>query len=219
MCGRYTLFLQGKLKERYQASNELELRANYNVAPGQIMPVITRNSPNKIELMKWGLVPSWAKDPKIGYKMINARGETVAEKPSFRSALKKRRCLVPSTGFYEWKREGDVKTAMLIKCLDQEIFSMAGLYEHWQDDHGNELMTYTIITTSPNKLMESIHDRMPVILGKDQEEEWLNPDVEDPAQLQRLLNPYDTKVMEAYPVSSDVNSPRNNVAQLVERVA
>ena len=218
MCGRYTLFLQGKLKDRFKTMNDLEVRPNYNVAPGQTMPVVTRHSPNSLELMQWGLVPSWAKDPKIGYKMINARGETVAEKPSFRSALKRRRCLVPSTGFYEWKREGDAKTPMFIHLKDQELFSFAGLYEHWQDANGNELMSYTIITTTPNSLMEGIHDRMPVILNPADEDEWLNPEIEDAAQLQRLLVSYPADQMEAYAVSLSVNSPKNNNELLLKSV-
>jgi len=216
MCGRYTLVQTGGLASRFDTQNELkELRPNYNASPGQAMPVVTRNSPNILQIMQWGLVPSWAKDPKIGYKMINARAETVAEKPSFRSALKRRRCLVPATGFYEWKRQGNLKQPMYIRVEDQEIVALAGLYEHWQDPEGNELMSYTIITTTPNSLMESIHDRMPVILPREAEDQWLDSSLDDPLKLLPLLIPYSAKQMAAHPVSVEVNSPRNNAPSLL----
>ena len=147
MCGRYTLIETDGLNTCFDADNDLkDLCPNYNVAPGQIMPVVNHNSPNKLELMKWGLVPFWAKDSQIGYKMINARAEGIQDKPSFRSALKTKRCLVPTTGFYEWKKENDIKQPYFIHLKNQEMFSFAGLYETWKDAEGNELKTYTIIT-------------------------------------------------------------------------
>ena len=163
MCGRYVLQQPERLKKRFNASNSVDVRPNYNAAPGQLMPVIVKNSPNRIALMKWGLVPSWAKDPKIGYKMINARSEGIQDKPSFRHAIKAQRCIVPSSGYYEWKKEGKDKVPYLFRLISEDIFGFAGLYEHWHGDHGNELETFTIITTSPNELAAIVHDRMPVI--------------------------------------------------------
>lgn len=217
MCGRYTLVQSEGIKERFDAQNDLkELRPNYNASPGQTMPVVTRHSPNSLELMKWGLVPFWAKEPQIGYKMINARAEGIQDKPSFRAALKSRRCLVPASGFYEWKKEDGAKQPYYIHLSKREVFAFAGLYEIWRDSEGKELKTYTIITTRPNSLMESIHDRMPVILPPDAEAEWLDPDVTNPDQITRLLEPYPTGLMAAYAVSSAVNSPANNRADLLE---
>jgi putative SOS response-associated peptidase YedK len=164
--------------------------------------------------MIWRLFPSWAKDPKIGYKMINARSETAAEKPSFRSAMK-RRCLVPATGFYDWKREREAKVPMPISLKDKETF--AGLYERWQDAVGNEIRSYTILTTAPNPLMAAIHDRMPVILPRGDEAQWLHCSDEDfVARVSRLLVPYDEAHVEAWPVSDRVISPRNDGRVVVE---
>lgn len=215
MCGRYTLAEPGKVAERFNAeAADVALRASYNVAPGQSLPVITRNSPNKVEVMKWGLVPSWAKDPKIGYKMINARGETVAEKPSFRSAFKSRRCLIPSTGYYEWKKDGTLKQPWFYRLKSEDMFSFAGLYERWHDAEGKEMSTYTIITTVPNSLAEQVHDRMPVILQKGAEDAWLSSETPH-EQLLDMLIPYPVEDMEAFPVSQQVNSPVNNGEALI----
>jgi putative SOS response-associated peptidase YedK len=220
MCGRYTLFSQVSLQKRFATANDPKPNPRWNVAPGQAMPVITQRSPNKVEVMNWGLIPSWAKDPKIGYKMINAKAETAAEKPSFRAALKRRRCLVPSSGFYEWKHEDGGKVPMFIRLKDEELFSFAGLYEHWQDAHGNEIDSYTILTTSPNPLMAQIHDRMPVLLKNTDEDEWLDcSDEASAVRVQRLLVPYDEARMEAWPVSDRVNSPRFDGPELVARAA
>jgi putative SOS response-associated peptidase YedK len=183
-----------------------DLEARYNVAPGQLMPVVIGNGSNHIELMRWGLVPSWAKDPKIGYRMINARAETVAEKPAFRRSLASRRCLVPATGFFEWQKHGASKTPYYIRLKDESLFAFAGLYDVWVDDEGRPLKSYTIITTAPNTLLAPVHDRMPVILPREAEAIWLNTSMRDPVALQRLLAPYDAERMELYPVSTRVNS-------------
>ena len=215
MCGRYSLAEPGKIAERFDAEPASgPLSASWNVAPGQSLPVITRNSPNKVEVMRWGLIPSWAKDPKIGYKMINARGETVAEKNSFRSAFKSRRCLVPATGYYEWKREGLEKLPYFFRLKSADLFSFAGLYEHWHNAEGNLLSTYTVITTEPNRVAERVHDRMPVILPREAEETWLSQD-STADQLMGLLVPYPEEDMDAYQVSQQVNSPVNNGEALV----
>lgn len=215
MCGRYILQQPERIKERFKASNEVEIKPNYNAAPGQLMPVIVRNSPNRIALMKWGLVPSWAKDPKIGYKMINARSEGIQDKPSFRHAIKTQRCIVPASGYYEWKKEGKEKVPYLFRLKEEGLFGFAGLYEHWHDGQGNEIDTFTIITTSPNELAAEVHDRMPAILRKEDEEEWLDPNVTDSGQAVRLLITFDNDRMESYPVSAKVGSPSYNDESLV----
>lgn len=197
--------------------NYPQLEPDYNVAPGKFMPVVTRNSPNKITIMKWGLIPSWAKDPKIGYRMINARADSIAVKPSFRAPFKKHRCLVPASGFYEWKQLPDKKIPYYIKLKNDGLFAFAGLYDIWKDAEGKEIFSYTIITTSADDLMKPIHDRMPVILAKSEEDLWLDnsSSVED---LEKLLDPYPAKEMEVYEVSSNVNNPRNNSEELIKRV-
>lgn len=219
MCGRYG-FIPGSKKqfqERFRIDRvNFELKPRYNVAPGQIMPVITRNSPNKAEEMKWGLVPFWAKDPKIGYKMINARAETVAIKPSFRRSLMKQRCLIPVSGFYEWKKTDNTKIPYYIHLKNAELFSFAGLYDVWKDAEGKELKSYTIITTEPNTLMAEIHNRMPAILSETTEETWLDPANQNLSQLVGLLNPYMTIDMSANPVSKLVNNPENDSPEILK---
>ncbi|WP_412055474.1 SOS response-associated peptidase [Bacillus inaquosorum] len=159
----------------------------------------------------------WAKDEKIGYKMINARAETLSEKPSFRKPLVSKRCIIPADSFYEWKRlDPKTKIPMRIKLKSSNLFAFAGLYEKWNTPQGNPLYTCTIITTKPNELMEDIHDRMPVILTDENEKEWLNPKNTDLDYLQSLLQPYDPNDMKAYQVSSLVNSPKNNSPELIE---
>lgn len=211
MCGRYSLYTDDydKFYGDFELSNRLEsLTPRYNIAPGMSVPVITKNSPKKIELMRWGLIPFWSKDPKIGYKMINARSEGIESKPSFRKPLKSQRCLVPTSGFYEWKRMAEDKIPYYIKLKDRDVFAFAGLYDIWKDAEGHPLKSFTIITTGPNKLMESIHNRMPVILEKEFEDKWLDEKT-DTAEILKMLESYPEKKMEAYPVSKLVNNTRN----------
>jgi putative SOS response-associated peptidase YedK len=216
MCGRYSLVPKADFAERFGVENlQLDLEPRYNIAPTQTTPVITRNSPNRAEEMRWGLVPFWAKDPSIGNKMINARAETVAEKPAFRKALAARRCLVPASGFYEWKRDAGGKVPHYIFLRDTDSFAFAGLYEIWKDDAGKTLKTYTIITTTPNELMETIHNRMPVILSREDEGLWLDKEADIPALL-ALLRPYPAEQMDAYVVSKAVNSPMHEGESLIE---
>jgi len=192
---------------------------DYNVPPGvDIWAVRNRSATEEKEIarLRWGLVPSWAKDPKIGNRMINARSETVAEKPAFRSSFKKRRCLIPADGFYEWKRDGTSRTPYYIHLKDQRPFAMAGLWEQWIGPEQEMLESCTILTTSPNQLMERLHDRMPVILPQDQMSRWLEPST-SATELQAMTSPYPTEDMTAYPVSSLVNSPRNNSPECLER--
>jgi putative SOS response-associated peptidase YedK len=216
MCGRYSLVPKADFAERFGVENlQLDLEPRYNIAPTQTTPVITRNSPNRAEEMRWGLVPFWAKDPSIGNKMINARAETVAEKPAFRKALAARRCLVPASGFYEWKRDAGGKVPHYIFLRDTGSFAFAGLYEIWKDQDGQVLKTYTIITTTPNELMETIHNRMPVILSREDEGLWLDKEADIPALL-ALLRPYPAEQMDAYVVSKAVNSPMHEGESLIE---
>lgn len=222
MCGRFTLTAdQDSFEDRFSLTGfDLGWVPSFNIAPTQeVLTVTNDGSENRPELMRWGLVPSWAKDPKIGNRMINARSETLTEKPSFRTAFKRRRCLIPADGFYEWKREGKAKKPMLITANPGGLFAFAGLWETWKQPDGSWLLTCAIITTSANEFMKSIHDRMPVILPRESEASWLDPEEQDTAMLSELLLPYDSDRMEAYEVSTLVNSPRNNFPEVIEPVA
>jgi putative SOS response-associated peptidase YedK len=221
MCGRYAIVLagDGTLQRRFSLE---ELRDDpqprFNAAPTQTLPVVTRNSPNRVEMMRWGLIPSWAKDPSIGSRMINARAETVAEKPAFRKPLRSQRCLVPASGFFEWKREGGGKTPHFIHLPGEPLFAFAGLYDVWRDPDGQVVKSYTILTTEPNDLMADIHNRMPVILRREDEGEWLSPENTEPEHLLPLLRPYPASEMATYPVSRMVNSPSNDTPDILRRV-
>jgi len=182
-----------------------------------MMPVIAHMDRDHFLPMRWGLIPFWAKDIKVGYKMINARVETLLEKNAFKSAVSSRRCIVPADGFYEWKKTSRGKQAYYIKTKDQEIFSMAGLWEKWQSPDGVEIQSFTVITQASNSLMEDIHDRMPAILTNAQEELWLSDDL-NPQQLISVIQPYPSELMEAIPVSDKVNNVRNNDHSLIEEV-
>ncbi len=200
MCGRYTSDGTNveKLVERFDAQKMLEeYEPNHNIKPTQDAPIVVeREGARELLAMQWGLIPFWAKDPKIGYKMFNARSETIAEKPAFKNSFKRKRCVVPATGFYEWKQEGRGKVPHLFTVGDHEIFGFAGLYDSWRTPGGEVVYTYTIITTTPNELVATVHDRMPVILLRDQEQPWLDASVDDPYFLQSLLEPYPADLME-----------------------
>jgi len=222
MCGRFTLTAdQDSFEDRFSFTGfDLGWVPSFNIAPTQeVLTVTNDGSENHPELMRWGLVPPWAKDPKIGNRMINARSETLTEKPSFRTAFERRRCLIPADGFYEWKREGKAKKPMLITANPGGLFAFAGLWETWKQPDDCWLLTCAIITTSANEFMTSIHDRMPVILPRESEALWLDPEEQDTAMLSELLLPYDSGRMEAYEVSTLVNSPRNNFPEVIEPVA
>lgn len=214
MCGRFQLSVKGKqISERFNVEVFDEFyKPNYNCAPSQKLPVITNTEQNKLSFFKWGLVPFWAKDPKIGYKLINTRAETILEKPSFKNAFKKRRCLVPANGFYEWKKDKN-KTPYRIFLKSEAIFSMAGIWENWKDAEGRPLHSFSIITTKSNELMGSIHSRMPVILSPDDEKEWLTND--DEKSLKALLAPFESAKMQAYTISKKVNTPKNNTDEII----
>lgn len=213
MCGRYTLFTDPeRLAERFQAELPADsLRPRYNAAPTQHLPVILNGgSPRRIERLQWGLIPFWAKDPGIGSRMINARRETVAEKPAFRAAFRKRRCLVLADGFYEWRKEPDgSKTPMRFTLADGAPFAFAGLWETWDAPDGNLLRTFTIITGRPNELVAPVHDRMPAILLPEHEAIWLD-DAAEPAIWQDILRPYPAEAMATAVASRRVNAVSND---------
>ncbi|MBT2757177.1 SOS response-associated peptidase [Mesobacillus foraminis] len=224
MCGRFTLTADfEQLIERFEIESfhlNDEYVPSYNIAPSQsVLAVINNGHINKLGYLKWGLIPSWAKEPSIGYKMINARGESLMEKPSFKNAYRKKRCLVIADSFYEWSRVGGKKkTPMRIKLKTDEAFAMAGLWEQWKTPIGDSVFSCTVITTAPNQLMRNIHDRMPVILRPEDEKVWLDPSIQDPHLLDPLLRPLDPELMEAYEVGPAVNSPKNNSAELIQRI-
>jgi len=219
MCARYTLTEEIVLiLKRLLVKNLLpDFKPRYNIAPSQIAPVILNEGERSIQLFRWGLIPSWAKDPKIGYQLINARAESIAEKPSFRTAFKKRRCLIPADGFYEWHQESDgrTKTPMRVRLKSKEPFTFAGLWETWKDPQEKEVRTFTIITTEPNEILQPIHNRMPVIMKPEEEEAWLDPGA-DPKHLEKILRPYSSNEMEAYAVSKLVNSPKHDSPDCIE---
>ncbi len=211
MCGRFTLHhTLEEIEERFAAEAAGEAAPRYNIAPTQDILVVTQNGARHLEPYHWGLIPSWAKDPGIGNKMINARAETLAEKPSFRTALSRRRCLIPADGFYEWQAAPEglkTKTPMHIRLQDGELFAFAGLWDEWHTPDGSPLRSCTIITTSPNKVTAPVHDRMPVILRPEDEALWLDTTITQPTDLLPLLIPYPAEFMEAYAVSRQVNAP------------
>lgn len=220
MCGRFTITLPlDELIVRYLImENRLaKFAPNYNVAPMQFIPsIIEGKQGNRLGELRWGLVPSWAKEDKIGASMINARAELLPDKPAFRKLLTTRRCLIPADGFYEWQQRAGGKQPYRIVMKDGSPFASAGLYDIWTDPQGNKLATCTIITTEPNSLMAEIHNRMPVILQPAHEAEWLARDNTDTGSLLKLLQPYDAAKMRAYPVSSAVGNVRNNTKELLE---
>ena len=220
MCGRFTLTTDLEQLEDCFSFHvaDLSFHARYNIAPSQQVLAVLNSEERRGGFLRWGLIPSWAKDPSLGNRMINARAETLAEKPSFRRALQKRRCLVLADGFYEWKTEGKKKTPMYIALKSHEPFGFAGLWETWKSPDGEAIHSCTIVTTTPNTLMESIHNRMPVILARDAEAYWLDRSIEDPARLLPLLVPYSAQEMDAYAVSSAVNAPSNDSPRCIEPV-
>lgn len=220
MCGRYTITVtMEELMLRYFTNDStiVHYAPKFNAAPTQYIPAVIHNGThNKLGELRWGLVPSWAKDDKGGSKMINARAESLLEKASFKGLIRSRRCIIPADGFYEWKQMNGGKQPMRVVLQDRSIFSMAGLYDIWMDEAGNKLSTCTIITTEPNSLMADIHDRMPVILSPEAESQWLDRSNQDVSSLTRLLRPYDAAQMRAYPVSSEVGKVRNDYKELIK---
>ncbi len=224
MCGRFTFASDTETLQQafFDFEVPMNLSPRYNISPTQDVAVIanTETSPEggQVEFFHWGLIPSWAKDPSIGNRMINARSETLAEKPSFRSAYKRRRCLILSDGYYEWQKiPGErLKQPVYIRLKSEKPFALAGLWEIWQPkDMEEPIRSCTIITCPPNILLEEIHHRMPVILPQDAYAEWLSPDERSADTLQSLLIPYPDEEMEAYPVSRFVNRPMNDSPECI----
>ncbi len=222
MCGRFTL--QSDPQQIQLAFNidqvNAEVKSSYNVAPTQeIVTVVQRDGRNTLEAMWWGLIPVWAKDLRIGSRLINARAESIAEKPIFKRPLKSQRCLIVADGFYEWRKQGAKKIPMFIRLKSKRPFAFAGVYDRWESSDGERITSCAIITTTPNELMRPIHQRMPVILPKKRYEEWLDPANQEMDELVALLQPYPADKMLAYLVSALVNSPRNNSPECIRPLA
>lgn len=220
MCGRFVQVSPFHvIAETFDVGEgPMELHPSYNVSPGQsILAVIRRagEASNRLVRFRWGLIPSWSKDPAVGNRMINARAETVAEKPGFRNAFRKRRCLVAADGFYEWRRSGKTRTPFYVRLGTGGPMGFAGLYETWVSPGGETLQTCTIITTQANRLLEAIHDRMPVIVPGDRQARWLDPAFQDAGPLLEWLEPYPPGEMEMYEVSRAVNFPQNDSPELI----
>jgi len=220
MCGRFALIVDAAvLAEVFDLDPPSDLAPRYNIAPTQALLAVRAGTsrPREWARLRWGLVPSWAKEPAIGARMINARAETAAEKPSFRSALKSRRCLVPASGFFEWAKTGAAKQPHFIRFADARVFAFAGLWERWAGE-SPPLESCTLLTTTPNELVAELHDRMPVILPPAHHDEWLRPGPLAPDRLAEMLAPHPAAGMEAYPVSSHVNRPGNDDTECIVRL-
>lgn len=221
MCGRFTQTASPEaIAKQFQVESPPLFKPRYNIAPSQQIATIRLNpdvAKRECVMLRWGLIPSWAKDTKIGNQCINAKSETVAEKPAFRSAFKKRRCLVIADGFYEWQRIGERKQPMWISRQDHQPFAFAGLWEHWQLPDGEPIESCTILTTSPNDLMAPIHNRMPVILAPSSYDQWFDLSAQMDA-LNALLRPAPSEALQAYPVSTLVNNPRHDAPACLEPV-
>lgn len=222
MCGRYGFYRVDEFGDRFgvKPSVAFKVNDNYNAAPGQILPVIIESEAGRtLEPMKWGLVPGWAKDINIGYKMINARAESLFEKPTWRGPAKYKRCLVPARGFYEWDKITEdgkpKKQPYFIKPASQDLFAFAGLYDTWHDQAGNELWSYSIVTTAASKEMATIHDREPIILKPEDESLWLDATLQDRGAIEALLHMYPYGKLEMVAVSTDVNVVKNNDEHLI----
>jgi putative SOS response-associated peptidase YedK len=221
MCGRFVMVSDlSVIKDAFDVVEfSGNLKPSYNIAPGSSVVAVIHETKKRLIPLKWGLIPSWAKDPSIGNRLINARAETVAEKPSFRSAFKRRRCLIVANGYYEWKKTGKGKAPFYIHLKSDRPFGFAGLYDTWTSPESNMTDTCAIITTGPNELVRPVHNRMPAIVPKDQESLWLDPAVVDERQILPILKPFVNEDMEAYEVSTLVNFPGNNSPECLRPVS
>lgn len=226
MCGRFALISSTEQVAAAMGVNSAGMAGipdavpRYNIAPTQPVLAVRLDAQGERELtfFRWGLIPSWSKDTTIGSRLINARSETVAEKPSFRTAFKRRRCLIPADGFFEWQKMNQHKQPLYIHGVDARPLALAGLWEIWQDPEGSSLQTCTILTTTPNDFMAPIHNRMPVILEPEDYGMWLDPG-DDPSDGLHLLRPYPTEKLAAHPVSTAVNNPRHDSPECVRPLA
>lgn len=217
MCGRFTLTATADEIIEHFSGVTIPRGADsqaprYNIAPSQPIAVIPNTGENKLDYFVWGLIPFWAKDPKIGSRMINARSETLAEKPSFKAPLKYRRCLILTSGFFEWQKQpgSTSKIPHFIRLKSEKPFAFAGLWDRWNAPDGSEIYSATIITTQPNDFIKPIHNRMPVILSSSAYDAWLDPQEKSTMELDELFSPFPAEEMEAFPVSTFVNNPRND---------
>lgn len=218
MCGRFVLTVNPEVvqQEFNLTTPPAQMQPRYNIAPTQPVMVITNENPKEATYHKWGLIPSWAKDMSMASKMINARSESAAEKPAYRAAFRRRRCIIPTDGFYEWNEHDGKKTPMFVHRPNNELYGMAGLWEIWHDPDGGELRTCSILTTDANDFMQQFHHRMPVILHKDDYALWLSPKEEPLPVLQDLMKAYDVDGLQAYEVSKAVNRVSNDTPSLIE---
>lgn len=214
MCGRFSLGLVYGFSTRFGVPEDPSLKPRYNISPFQQIPVIVGQSPNSLRWMRWGLVPSWAKGEEFGLKLINVRSESALKKPMFKPMLNDQRCLIPATGFYEWQREGARKRPYHIRLRGTDHFAMAGIFDTWTEG-GKELVTCSILTTEANEALSEVHDRMPVILRRSAEKQWLAKEVLSEDVLRSLFKPYPSMDMEMYPVSDMVNDARSDDAQMI----
>ena len=223
MCGRFTLTdPDQRLVEQFDLPGIPDLKPRYNIAPTQpvaVVRVAASGAAREMVLLHWGLIPFWAQDPAIGARMINARAETAAEKPAFRHAFRRRRCLVIADGFYEWQKLDGTKQPHFIRLRDPKPFAFAGLWERWEGPDASVIESVTLLTTEPNALLGEIHNRMPVILHPKDYGLWLDPGIQQPEKVQPLLTAYPAEEMEAFPVSRRVNSPDNDDARCIEPLA
>jgi putative SOS response-associated peptidase YedK len=221
MCGRFYLdVLADELIEQFGLSSAPQLSAQYNIAPSQeIVAIISKAGRREMALFHWGLIPSWAKEKKFAYRTINARAETVDTKPSFRSAFRHRRCLIPASGFYEWKTTTQGKQPYCITSVDKKTFAFAGLYEHWKGPQDENIESCSIIVTEAKGEIAAIHDRMPVILSPENYDAWLDDETKDPAILMPLLLSHEMFDIRLYPVSRQVNSPKNNSSDNIKPIS
>jgi putative SOS response-associated peptidase YedK len=223
MCGRFTLTVDpAELQDAFADFKfPAKFAPRFNIAPSQPILAIPNDGKDKADFFVWGLIPSWAKDPAIANRLINARGETLSEKPAFRGVYKYKRCLILANGFYEWKSQPGTKTRVphFIHLKSGAVFAFAGLWDEWHSSDGSTLRSCTIVTTSPNDLMSKIHNRMPVILQPSDYAEWLDASPRAPASLAHLIQPFPADLMEAYPVSTLVNSPANDHPDCLEPVS
>jgi putative SOS response-associated peptidase YedK len=204
------------LAERFEASGEIEDRPRYNIAPTQQVVTVRKEDgkkSRKFTTMRWGLIPSWAKDMSIGTQTLNARSETVTTKPAFRDSILRKRCLIPADGFYEWQKMGSVKQPYCFEVGEGDVFALAGLWDEWKSPEGHIIESCTILTTTANSVVADLHDRMPVIVPPDKYDRWLDPDVNDFEAIRDILKPFDASVMRRYPVSRKLNNSKIDDAE------
>ncbi len=222
MCGRFALISAEEILKRLFALDEvIPLEPRYNIAPTQEIPAV-RYVPeiekNDLSRVRWGLIPFWAKDPSIGARMINARGENLFEKPAFRSAVRRKRCLIPASGFYEWRKQNGKKQPYFVRLKEEECFAFAGLWDRWESEEGAIIDSCTIITMEANEKIKPFHDRMPLILPQEDYEKWLDPKNEYKRDIQAMIRPYASEAMVVYPVSPLVNKPQNDGPACIKAV-